>query len=144
MATIALIGCSKRKSDELTNAKDLYQGALFKLSYQYAHLIADDSFILSAKYNVISPYTLIHPYDYCLKDLGRKLRKEWAKNVISNLRVMTTLNTDKYIILAGKNYYEFLLPYLPNYEVPMMRLGIGEQLKFLKQAIKALEKPNAS
>ena len=58
--------------------------------------------------------------------------KEWSMKVINQLKSKVNLSNDKFIFLAGKRYRKFLIPEIKNYEIPMKGLGIGKQLKFLK------------
>ena len=60
-------------------------------------------------------------------------RRKWGESVVSHLRKEADLEQDEVVFLAGKRYREFLTPYIKNYKVPMEGLGIGKQLKFLKQ-----------
>jgi hypothetical protein len=59
--------------------------------------------------------------------------KEWANNILEKLKQQTSLEQDEFIFLAGKNYRKFLTSKMKNYSAPLKNLGIGKQLKFLKE-----------
>lgn len=120
MAVVALISCTKRKLDYACRAKDLYSKSnLFRHSYRYATIITDKIYILSAKHGLVDENTIIEPYDETLmrKNVGEK--EEWSRNVIKTLAAASNLDNDEYVILAGKVYYERLLPSLKNYRIPL-------------------------
>ena len=118
----------------VSKAKDLYESALFKLSFKYAKkLMADKVFILSAKYGLLDPETVIEPYDMTLNEMPIAEVRAWAERVIVQLKKVADLEEDTFIFLAGKRYRQFLVIEMRSFEVPMERLRIGEQLQFLKE-----------
>jgi len=133
---IALVSCASKKKDIKTNAEDLYISSLFKYNLQYAKKIADKVLILSAKYGLLRLDEEIEPYEKTLNKMPLEERKEWARKVISQLKEISNIKKDNFIFLAGKKYRKFILPYLMKYEIPMEGLGIGKQLKFLKEKTK--------
>ncbi len=62
--------------------------------------------------------------------------KEWSNLILKQLQKVSDLNKDEFVFLAGNNYRRFLLTKIKNYEIPMMGLGIGKQLKWLTEKIK--------
>jgi hypothetical protein len=60
-------------------------------------------------------------------------RTLWAESVLEKLKKFADLQEDEIIFLAGRNYRENLLSHIKNYKIPMQNLGIGRQLKFLKE-----------
>ncbi len=64
--------------------------------------------------------------------MSSKEIKVWANIVLTQLKDNVDLTKDEFIFLAGNNYRKFLIPEMKNYKVPMQNLGIGRQLKFLK------------
>jgi hypothetical protein len=96
---------------------------------------------LSAKYGLLTPETVIQPYDITLaKGMSKADREEWAHEVCCDLLKVTT-SDDKLVFLAGQKYREQLIICLPaqayTVEVPMAGLGIGEQLAWLKRQLDA-------
>jgi cytoplasmic iron level regulating protein YaaA (DUF328/UPF0246 family) len=136
---IALISCVAKKESYATVAKDLYISPLFKKAYSYAKKQkVDKIFILSARYGLLREDKIIEPYNETLKDKSIHERKNWAKNVLNELSKETDLKRDKFLILAGKKYREFIIEELgtENYEIPLKGLSIGKQLSFYKEALK--------
>jgi len=137
LKTIALISCGKYKQSKPSPAKDLYTSKLFSGSYNFAKTLnPDEIFIISSKHHLIHPDTLIDPYDLTLNNQSTKFKKTWANKVVEMIDDLGfDRNVDKFIILAGKNYNEYLLPKFKNYELPFKNLkGIGYQLQFLKSS----------
>lgn len=84
---IALISCGKMKQNYRCEARELYAPSqLFTLSYQYAKRYADQIYILSAKYGLLSKTDVIEPYDLTLTDLPLKRQQAWANYVLTQLK----------------------------------------------------------
>lgn len=60
----------------------------------------------------------------------------WAEQVADQLRQRVDLERDRFTILAGRDYYEQLLPYLSEYRLPTAGLSIGETQQYLDQAVR--------
>jgi len=133
---IILLSCVSKKKNEKSKAEELYLSPLFKKSINYARsLYPDKIFILSAKYGLLELDKEIGPYDETLNKMSKKERETWSKGVLEDLKKKTNLAQDEFIFLAGKNYREFLLPHIKNFDIPMKGLGIGRQLKWLSECI---------
>ena len=150
MKTIVLVGCGKEKLQRPAKAKELYTGPLFRKARAYAEKHGDLWRILSAKYGLVDPETVIAPYDATVAGKPQKERHNWAvvvRNAIScNLLTWTHDNGTnwrcepvRFVCLAGA-------PYLSCFELegckirefcviekPLEGLGIGQRLKFLGQ-----------
>lgn len=136
MKTIVLISCVKKKLDTKSKAKDLYISSFFKKSLAYAQSLKPDSvYILSAKYGLLDLNKEIDTYDLTLNSFNKEDLIFWSKNTLNQLRDVADLENDKFIFLAGENYRKYLVSEIKNYETPMMGLGIGKQLEFLKNKI---------
>ena len=110
---IALISCTKRKKTYKCPARELYsESAWFREAYCYAKLVADKIFILSSEYGLVPEGMVITPYDNDLGDERARERREWGKMVLNELGKVSDLEHDEFIILAGRFYYENLLPHL--------------------------------
>jgi hypothetical protein len=132
MKKIILISCSSKKLPYKAKAKEIYISPLFKLNMKYAlSLKPDKIFILSAKYGLLDLEQEIEPYDLTLNNLKKEEINSWANKVLDNLKE-EDLNNDEFIFLAGEKYRRFLIPKIENYKIPLKGLGIGKQLKFLK------------
>lgn len=133
---IALIACASKKLKKKTAAKELYDSPLFKLSLNYAKKQADKIFILSAKYMLLDLEQEIEPYELTLNKIKDEEVKLWADKVLEKLKEKADLERDEFIFLAGEKYRKYLIPEIKNYNIPMKGLGIGKQLKFLKENTK--------
>jgi hypothetical protein len=104
---IILISCVKGKHDNEMKAKELYKGPLFKNSLCVAKKLQSDEskiFILSAKYYLISLNKIIGPYNMTVKSFSDTEKKAWGNKVITELKKVSNIETDEYIVLAGKEY----------------------------------------
>lgn len=134
MKKITLIACSSKKSSEPQRAIELYQGDLFKKSVAYAHsTFSDGIYILSASKGLVHPSEIIEPYDVTLNAMSASERKDWAMGVLAQLELLENINDCHFVFLAGANYRSVLEKHLPNCNTPMARLGIGQQLQWLKE-----------
>ena len=86
-----------------------------------------------AKYGLVDPETEIDPYEETLNTKSDREIRSWANGVLASLRETTDIIRDSFVILAGERYRKHLINYLPNHTVPMQGLGIGQQLKWLKE-----------
>jgi|APSaa5957512576_1039674.scaffolds.fasta_scaffold00185_3 hypothetical protein len=134
MKKFVLISCVSKKLDGQHRAKNLYISPLFKFNLAYAKLLkADKIFVLSAEYGLLELDKKIDSYNKTLNEMRIRERKVWAEGVLGQLKEKANLDSDEFVFLAGKRYREFLTPEINNYDVPMRGLGIGRQLKFLKE-----------
>ena len=134
---VALISCVKNKATEACQAKDMYQSYWFKAAYAYAKKQnVDKILILSAKYYVLEETDEITPYDLTLNKMPIAERRKWAEKVLKQLSGKTDLEHDEFLILAGEKYRHDLVGALKHYQIPMEHLRQGEQVKFLKEALK--------
>ena len=134
MQKIVLISCVSKKLSKRAKARELYISPLFKYYLKYAKSLDPSRiFILSAEYGLVDLEEKIDPYDKTLNKMKAPEREEWAQNVINQLKERVNLKDDKIIFLAGKRYREHLVKHMSNYEIPLEGLGIGKQLKYLKE-----------
>ena len=144
MKTIVLISCCKEKLNTTVPvpAEQLYQSAKFKKALEYARLLNPDAiYILSAKHHVVELSQPLEWYDEKLQDKSQEKRKEWAEDCIKTLKAKYNLKNDKFIILAGFDYYYRLLgtERIQNYELPLDGLTHGRALNWLNEHIKELK-----
>ena len=136
MKRVYLISCCKKKGLNECEARKLYQGVLFKKSLEYTNkMYADHVFILSAEYGLLSLDDVVAPYDKTLRKMRKADKKQWSLDVIVKLSKYFDLKNDEFVILAGKDYREYLVDSLSNCYIPLEGLGIGKQLKKLNEAI---------
>jgi hypothetical protein len=135
MKQIVLISCVSKKLQVPAKAKDLYTSPLFKKNMLYAQkLEPDEVYILSAKYGLLSLNQETEPYDQTLNNMTTLEIKEWAKNVLIQLKEVTSLENTEFIFLAGDRYRKYILPHMKHYKIPLKGLSIGKQLRSIKRA----------
>ncbi|MBI2424828.1 MAG: hypothetical protein HYV27_18505 [Candidatus Hydrogenedentes bacterium] len=138
MARIGLVSCVSEKRPIASLAKDLYDSALFGKSRAYVERHCDKWYLLSSKYGLVDPETVIASYDDTLNSKPRAERARWAEQVWSALQPKISSN-DQITILAGEKYREFLAGRLSEYGcevcVPLKGLKIGYQLQWLSQRL---------
>ncbi len=131
------ISCVKSKKTKPSKASELYISSLFRYSFRYALSLTrrDKIFILSAKYGLVKPDDIIQPYELTLNNMNKRQRQEWAYKVYKQL-VQEGIDFDEEaIFLCGKKYREFLITKFTNAKAPLKNLGLGEQLKFYREAL---------
>lgn len=130
--TIGLVGCAATKLSRPAPARDLYTSQLFRKAAQYAEANSDRWYILSALHGLVSPDTVLHPYDVRLGTRTGPPIWDWAQMVADQLDARLALVLDaELLVLAGTQYRTVLR--LVDYpaRVPMKGMGIGEQLAYL-------------
>jgi cytoplasmic iron level regulating protein YaaA (DUF328/UPF0246 family) len=134
MKPLYLIACSQSKLDRAAPAAELYTGQAFKLAMRAAKAANADVLILSALHGVLWPSEIIEPYDRYLGGLTAKERATWAAMVAQILKPCRDRHT---VILAGKHYAAACDDFT-NKREPLKGLGIGQQLRVLKNAAQFL------
>ena len=130
---VILISCVSKKLPRRAKAKDLYISTLFKLNLKYAEKLKPDAiYILSAKYGLLSLNQEIEPYEQTLNDMRSGEIKQWASQVLEQMKDVCSIDETEFIFLAGDKYRKYLLPHIKNAKVPLEGLRIGEQLQKLK------------
>lgn len=134
MTRICLVSCVSLKATEPRKARDLYISPLFKKARGVANKEYDRWYILSAKYGLVDPDTVIRPYDKTILNMNREQRHQWAEDIFRELSHSTSPD-DEITFFAGAKYREDLAPLLTergnHIRVPMEGLGIGRQLRWL-------------
>ena len=129
---IYLIACSATKLDRAAPARDLYQGQAFKAARQLAEKHNAEYWILSAKHGLIHPDTITAPYNDYLGAMTKAQRTSWGAMVCEQIKA-TGLTSRAAVILAGKHYAAPVSHLFPTLSLPLAGLGIGQQLRKLKQ-----------
>ncbi len=132
--TVVLVSCSKAKGGCTAAAKDLYNSPLFRKSRRFAERTESRWFILSALHGAVDPDTTLSPYDATLSGHSRAERMDWAERVFRQLEHFIEPQS-RVILLAGREYCEFLRPMLSEHghdvEEPLQGLRLGERLSRL-------------
>ena len=135
MKTVYLVSCVSKKLPSPAPARDLYTSDWFRKARQYIEATGQPWFILSAEHGLLHPDTVIAPYEKTLNTMTVAERREWSNRVKNQLASQLPA-ADRIVVLAGQRYREFLMDYLhsavPQVDIPLEGLRIGEQLRWLK------------
>lgn len=134
---VVLIACCQRKAEGSMAAKDLYQGALFKKSLEYAKTLNPDRiYILSAEHHLLPLDKVIGKYDKTLNKMSAQQKSDWSEKVLEQMKKENLdLQNDEFIVLAGDNYCKYLKDALSDFSRPLEGLRIGEQMQRLNQIL---------
>lgn len=116
-------------------ARDLYNSLWFRKASAVADMFGDDWFVLSALHGLVHSMSVIRPYDSSLNDMDASRRKKWSEKVVG--QIQESIEPCTLVIMAGKKYRQGITESLTDYTVivPMMGLGIGEQLRWMNQKL---------
>ena len=144
---IAIIACSNKKRDVTCHARDMYQGQLFKFSVEYAESWGMPWYIISAKYGIIHPDKMIDPYNERVPTKAADITP-WSNTRNYEAYCVPPKGMDKtFVLLCGKDYKQAFrdginksaCPREFTCEEPLAGLGIGEQMKWLKENRRGVE-----
>ena len=122
---IGLISCVNKKKDTRCKAKEMYISPWFKKGYEYLSYRCDKIFIMSAKYGLLSPETYITPYNQTLLKMSKEERKKWSYEILKELKRNTNFQNDRFVILGGVKYTEYICQKIPHYEIPLQAMEGG-------------------
>ena len=108
MQSIFIINCSKEKLNYPIKASDMYCSERFILSKKIAKKQGNKWYVLSAKYGLISPDTIIEPYDISVNDWSEKEKKEYASKVIKQISDYG-IGKDRLVFLCNSPYTNDIL-----------------------------------
>jgi len=143
---ICLISCVKGKNDVASQACDLYKSTLFSAHVDWAYKVRgfkkEDCRILSAEHGLIPMHEHISPYEKTLNNMSTADKGKWARKVFLELQDEFDMSNTEFVILAGKNYYENLIPVIKHFELPEQFKGlpIGKRVQRLHMDVRELEK----
>ena len=133
---VGLVSCVKTKLNHPARAAELYTSPYFKKSKEWITGVSDEWYILSAKYGLLHPTDHVEPYDLTLNSLGAVARREWAQQVLRQMRQRGLVRPDTgFIWAAGRRYNENLVSLLvdQNHHDPMAGLAFGPRLQWLTE-----------
>jgi len=131
---VGLIGCVKKKGRESTQARNLYQSALFVGRVRFVERSCDAWWVLSALHGLLAPDQDVAPYDLTLSGMSAEERYQWSVMVLAAIDRHAGLEVGDVVeVHAGALYRDSglvdgLLARGLRVEVPTRGLGIGEQL----------------
>ena len=85
MYRVCLVMCSSEKALSARRAEDLYLSSRFQADRLDAEHNFDCWYILSGKYGLLSPSTVVETYDMDLQSLSEAHRAAWGQHVIKTL-----------------------------------------------------------
>ncbi|MBN8856191.1 MAG: hypothetical protein BGO55_08485 [Sphingobacteriales bacterium 50-39] len=147
MATIVLVSCGSAKKKEPSPARELYTGNLFRASFAYAQALnADKIFILSALHGAVDPAMEIAPYNVTLSPVSKKIKAKqpglrvltaaeklaWAVKVTHQLAMISNIEEDQFIFLAGSAYINPLRGRLVNIYEPLKGINLFDRVSWIK------------
>jgi hypothetical protein len=139
LVVTALVACVGKKRTQATPAQELYLSPWFRKARAYAERYAERWCILSALYGLVAPDEITAPYNVTLTTMKMADRLAWAERVWpALLAAAPDPQRERIVVLAGDKYRQHLQEWLRivgyDVEVPMLGLGIGEQLAWLDAA----------
>ena len=108
---VFLVSCGKNKKPSAALAKELYTSSRFQRTRASVEATGCPWFVLSAEHHLLDPEKIIEPYDKTLNGKPLEVRRAWAEKVIEQMEDNLP-PAEIIVILAGKYYYEYLIPYL--------------------------------
>lgn len=135
------LSCTKEKANKRCKAREMYMpSSLFSKSYEYAKTMNPDKmYILSAKHHLLPLSREITPYNKTLNDASVEERKEWAEEVLKQMKSVGIDFNAKTYFFCGENYIEFLKEYFPNHKSMYAGRGIGEIMHWLDNKLKKVK-----
>ena len=132
---VYLVSCVSKKGSRSARAKDLYVSDWFVKARTCIEKTGNPWFILSAKYGLVHPETVISPYEQTLNTMPAVERRAWSVKVLNQLELHLA-GVRSVVFLAGERYRQHLEPALKargiDVAVPLGGLRIGEQLREMK------------
>jgi hypothetical protein len=131
---IGLVSCTKSKATSATRAADLYTSPLLRGARRTVEEQCDRWFVLSAKHHLVSPKTIVEPYDLTLVAVGVAERRRWSAEVTRQLQdELGDLGQHAFEIHAGRAYCSYgLVASLraagAEVELPLDGLSLGRRL----------------
>lgn len=129
---IAILPCSKTKAKMATTALHLYKGVLYRLARDYALETCDEVRIISAQFGLITPNTIVEPYDaypistWASSQYTKLSRKRSTFNAML-IRQLHDLGHDHTLVYLCNQFYAGLGPLG---ECPVKGLDFYQQRAF--------------
>jgi len=100
---VAIVACTKRKHSTPARAIDLYDASpLFRLSVAAARREHLPVLVLSTKYGLVEPDTVLQPYEADLQHMSASRRSTWQATVAEQARALIgNRGVEEVICFAG-------------------------------------------
>ena len=140
MNHLIAVGCSREQLDRPAYAKDLYVSERFRLARAIAERHATEAgtewVILSGRHGVVSPDTVLEPYDFDLSSQPSEFHKDWSQAVVNRLEDRMLPN-DQITFLARGPYAQLPLQRIRKQRrffacAPLLRLPEREVVPYLR------------
>mgnify|MGYP004512993149 CR=1 FL=1 len=109
-SVILLVSCGRRKSSVPCQAKEMYNSFRFQQIKTIAENLNLKWYIMSAKYGLLNPESVIEPYDMCLTQCSDEYQQKWAQCIVSKF-VGLDKNTT-FAVIANDDYSRNIVPLL--------------------------------
>ena len=143
---IAILGCKSQKQDYECPAEEMYSKSyIFSKQLEIVNKNYDKYYILSSKYGLITPDTIIEPYDLIFepphtnftRGMGagynsapratKQYKQEWAKQVVEQIKQLNG-DVDMWV---GMLYYNPIKKHLPS-NVRKVQVNSGKGVNKMK------------
>ena len=122
--TLGIIGCKQSKQSYACSVREMYQpSTLFQEQIKFAEAYYDNWAVLSCKYGIIFPDTIIEPYDLCMVK-GQHIN---PANIMDKSMVSDWIDLVKQTDLSQYSKIDLHLS-LPYYK-PIAHLKLGTHIK---------------
>ncbi|MGE4226109.1 MAG: DUF6884 domain-containing protein [Vicinamibacterales bacterium] len=110
--TATIVTCTKRKRAGQHPARDLYSPSpLFRRCLRQALADGHPVFVLSTKYGLVEPATVIRSYERDLTAMTARERSEWVAQLQADVRrLMVSHGISRAVFLASRAYREAAKP----------------------------------
>jgi hypothetical protein len=102
---IAIINCVNQKQQIAMAAGDLYTSISFKAKKAFVEKVYDKWYIFSLKYGIISPDTIIEPYNTTLVKNNRNHQQEFHNPNMVNTDTLSKLVCNQLQFINGELHY---------------------------------------
>ena len=129
MYRVCLVMCSAEKAPSARKAADLYLSPRFQADRLDAEQNFDCWYILSGKYGLLSPTTVVEPYDMDLESVSEAEQAAWGQHVVKTLCEQVPEGNTSVEIRSKLSYYQPL-------RIPLRAFGFVEATHSLEGCIR--------
>lgn len=136
---LLIMRCSKRKFNvENKRAIEVYDGTNFRILRKFYPIPDLDVRIISAKYGMISPETIISDYNVTIPKLSESEKEDLSVRVTKDVAYLLEYNPyDEIFLDLGKDYLDIIGIDFSRYNTIKEYGGIGKQLLALSNFLQS-------